>query len=290
MDLLTARNGAPPPPVQTKSTRNEGRKRSFWRWQRRALKAARDHEGREAAEAVQAAERNQQRAAQRRAKAAALDRKTAARHRRHRDCLLKQIKKGARLLNQQKEKRAAEERRKCRRQQHEEMLQRAAERKRRRRERHNLTAALAQRRHWRLGLKMLLLLVIFAAYLECAAAMPRGNVAAAAAGAGQRKKPAHVYCTRTNIPLMLAFAKTIHKRRPAALTHAGIRYGRRLAALARPHAGAINTGIPRSCRECSGALLRCVNNFDKVSFDLLNRRGGPPRSVPLTLSGAESSL
>ena len=115
--------------------------------------------------------RNQQRAAQRRAKAAALDRKTAARHRRHRDCLLKQIKKGARLLNQQKEKRAAEERRKCRRQQHEEMLQRAAERKRRRRERHNLTAALAQRRHWRLGLKMLLLLVIFAAYLECAAAM-----------------------------------------------------------------------------------------------------------------------
>ena len=171
MDLLTARNGAPPPPVQTKSTRNEGRKRSFWRWQRRALKAARDHEGREAAEAVQAAERNQQRAAQRRAKAAALDRKTAARHRRHRDCLLKQIKKGARLLNQQKEKRAAEERRKCRRQQHEEMLQRAAERKRKRRERHNLTAALAQRRHWRLGLKMLLLLVIFAAYLECAAAM-----------------------------------------------------------------------------------------------------------------------
>ena len=188
MDLLTARNGAPPPPVQTKSTRNEGRKRSFWRWQRRALKAARDHEGREAAEAVQAAERNQQRAAQRRAKAAALDRKTAARHRRHRDCLLKQIKKGARLLNQQKEKRAAEERRKCRRQQHEEMLQRAAERKRRRRERHNLTAALAQRRHWRLGLKMLLLLVIFAAYLECAAAMPRGNVAAAAAGAGQRQR------------------------------------------------------------------------------------------------------
>ena len=188
MDLLTARNGAPPPPVQTKSTRNEGRKRSFWRWQRRALKAARDHEGREAAEAVQAAERNQQRAAQRRAKAAALDRKTAARHRRHRDCLLKQIKKGARLLNQQKEKRAAEERRKCRRQQHEEMLQRAAERKRRRRERHNLTAAFAQCRHWRLGLKMLLLLVIFAAYLECAAAMPRGNVAAAAAGAGQRQR------------------------------------------------------------------------------------------------------
>ena len=189
MDLLTARNGAPPPPVQTKSTRNEGRKRSFWGWQRRALKAARDHEGREAAEAVQAAERNQQRAAQRRAKAAALDRKTAARHRRHRDCLLwyrKQINKGARLLNQQKEKRAAEERRKCRRQQHEEMLQRAAERKRRRRERHNLTAALAQCRHWRLALKVLLLLVIFAAYLECAAAMPRGNVAAAAAGAGQR--------------------------------------------------------------------------------------------------------
>ena len=169
MDLLTARNGAPPPPVQTKSTRNEGRKRSFWRWQRRALKAARDHEGREAAEAVQAAERNQQRAAQRRAKAAALDRKTAARHRRHRDCLLKQIKKGARLLNQQKEKRAAEERRKCRRQQHEEMLQRAAERKRRRRERYNLTAALAQCRHWRLGLKVLLLLGFFAAYLECAA-------------------------------------------------------------------------------------------------------------------------
>ena len=189
MDLLTARNGAPPPPVQTKSTRNEGRKRSFWRWQRRALKAARDHEGREAAEAVQAAERNQQRAAQRRAKAAALDRKTAARHRQHRDCLLwyhKQIKKGARILKQQKEKRAAEERRKCRRQQHEEMLQRAAERKRRRRERHNLTAALAQCRHWRLGLKVLLLLVFFAAYLECAAAMPRGNVAAAAAGAGQR--------------------------------------------------------------------------------------------------------
>ena len=146
MDLLTARNGAPPPPVQTKSTRNEGRKRSFWGWQRRALKAARDHEGREAAEAVQAAERNQQRATQRRAKAAALDRKTAALHRRHRDCLLwyrKQINKGARLLNQQKEKRAAEERRKCRRQQHEEMLQRAAERKRRRRERYNLTAALA---------------------------------------------------------------------------------------------------------------------------------------------------
>ena len=191
MDLLTARNGAPPPPVQTKSTRNEGRKRSFWRWQRRALKAARDHEGREAAEAVQAAERNQQRAAQRRAKAAALDRKTAARHRLHRNCLLwyhKQIKKGARILKQQKEKRAAEERRKCRRQQHDEMLQRAAERKRRRRERYNLTAALAQCRHWRLGLKMLLLLVIFAAYLECAAAMPRGNVAAAAAGAGQRQR------------------------------------------------------------------------------------------------------
>ena len=155
----------------------------------RRRNAARKHEQREAAEAVQAAERNQQRAAQRRAKAAALDRKTAARHRRHRDCLLwyrKQINKGARLLNQRMEKRAAEERRKCRRQQHEEMLQRAAERKRRRRERYNLTAALARCRHWRLGLKALLLFVFFAAYLECAAAMPRGNVAAAAAGAGQR--------------------------------------------------------------------------------------------------------
>ena len=172
-------------------TAKQRRNRSFLRWRRRARKAARKHEQREAAKAVQAAERNQQRAAQRRAKAAALDRKTAARHRQHRDCLLwyhKQIKKGARILKQQKEKRAAEERRKCRRQQHEEMLQRAAERKRRRRERHNLTAALAQRRHWRLGLKMLLLLVIFAAYLECAAAMPRGNVAAAAAGAGQRQR------------------------------------------------------------------------------------------------------
>ena len=176
-------------PVQTKFTRNERRNRSFLRWRRRARKAARKHEQGEAAKAVQAAERNQQRAAQRRAKAAALDRKTAARHRLHRNCLLwyhKQIKKGARILKQQKEKRAAEERRKCRRQQHEEMLQRAAERKRRRRERYNLTAALAQRRHWRLGLKVLLLLVFFAAYLECAAAMPRGNVAAAAAGAGQR--------------------------------------------------------------------------------------------------------
>ena len=193
-DLLTARNGLRngahhPPPVQTKSTRKEGRKRKFFGWRRRAREAGRDHEQREAAEAVQAAERNQQRAAQRRAKAAALDRKTAARHRLHRNCLLwyhKQIKKGARILKQQKEKRAAEERRKCRRQQHEEMLQRAAERKRRRRERHNLTAAFAQCRHWRLGLKVLLLLGFFAAYLECAAAMPRGNVAAAAAGAGQR--------------------------------------------------------------------------------------------------------
>ena len=125
-DLLTARNGAPPPPVQTKSTRNEGRKRKLLGWRRRARQAARKHEQGEAAKAVQAAERNQQRAAQRRAKAAALDRKTAARHRQHRDCLLwyhKQIKKGARILKQQKEKRAAEERRKCRRQQHEEMLQ-----------------------------------------------------------------------------------------------------------------------------------------------------------------------
>ena len=170
-------NGADPPYVQTKSTRNERRKRWFSGWRRRALKSARDHEKREAAETVQAAERKQQQAAQRRAKAAALDRKTAALKRRHREWIRKQINKRDRLLNQLMEKRAAEIRRKWRRQQHEEILQRAAERKRRRRERHNhnLTAALAQRRHWRLAFKALLLFVFFAAYLECAAAMPRRN-------------------------------------------------------------------------------------------------------------------
>ena len=153
-------NGADPPYVQTKSTRNEWRKRWFSGWRRQALKAARDHEKREAAETVQAAERKQQQAAQRRAKAAALDRKTAAFKRRHREWIRKQINKRDRLLNQLMEKRAAEIRRKWRRQQHEEILQRAAERKRRRRERHkhNLTAALAQRRHWRLAFKALLLL------------------------------------------------------------------------------------------------------------------------------------
>ena len=76
-------NGTDPPYVQTKSTRNERRKRWFSGWRRRALKSARDHEKREAAETVQAAERKQQQAAQRRAKAAALDRKTAAFKRRH---------------------------------------------------------------------------------------------------------------------------------------------------------------------------------------------------------------
>ena len=160
-------NGTDPPYVQTKSTRNERRKRWFSGWRRRALKAARDHEKRDAAETVQAAERKQQqaaqrraKAAQRRAKAAALDRKTAALKRRHREWIRKQINKRDRLLNQLMEKRAAEIRRKWRRQQHEEILQRAAERKRRRRERHNhnLTAALAQRRHWRLAFKALLLL------------------------------------------------------------------------------------------------------------------------------------
>ena len=50
-------NGADPPYVQTKSTRNEWRKRWFSGWRRRALKAARDHEKRDAAETVQAAER-----------------------------------------------------------------------------------------------------------------------------------------------------------------------------------------------------------------------------------------
>ena len=143
-------NGTDPPYVQTKSTRNERRKRWFSGWRRRALKSARDHEKREAAETVQAAERKQQqaaqrraKAAQRRAKAAALDRKTAALKRRHREWIRKQINKRDRLLNQLMEKRAAEIRRKWRRQQHEEILQRAAERKRRRRERHNhnLTAA-----------------------------------------------------------------------------------------------------------------------------------------------------
>ena len=147
-DLLTFRNGADPSPIPTKFTngaaRNERRKRSFWGWQRRALTAGRDHEGREAAEAVQAAERNQQRAAQRRAKAAALDRKTAALKRRHRERIRKQINKRDRLLNQLMEKRAAEIRRKWRRQQHEEILQRAAERKRRRRERHTRPRARDQ--------------------------------------------------------------------------------------------------------------------------------------------------
>ena len=140
-------NGTDPPYVQTKSTRNaknERRKRWFSGWRRRALKSARDHEKREAAETVQAAERKQQQAAQRRAKvaqrrakAAALDRKTAALKRRHREWIRKQINKRDRLLNQLMEKRAAKIRRKWRRQQHEEILQRAAERKRRRRERHN---------------------------------------------------------------------------------------------------------------------------------------------------------
>ena len=37
-------NGADPPYVQTKSTRNERRKRWFSGWRRRALKSARDHE------------------------------------------------------------------------------------------------------------------------------------------------------------------------------------------------------------------------------------------------------
>ena len=50
-------NGTDPPYVQTKSTRNERRKRWFSGWRRRALKSARDHEKREAAETVQAAER-----------------------------------------------------------------------------------------------------------------------------------------------------------------------------------------------------------------------------------------
>ena len=120
-------NGADPPYVQTKSTRNaknERRKRWFSGWRRRALKAARDHEKRDAAETVQAAERKQQqaaqrraKAAQRRAKAAALDRKTAALKRRHRERIRKQINKRDRLLNQLMEKRAAEIRRKWRRQQ-----------------------------------------------------------------------------------------------------------------------------------------------------------------------------
>ena len=98
MDLLTARNGAPPPPVQTKSTRNEGRKRSFWRWQRRALKAARDHEGREAAEAVQAAERNQLRATPhaREIPNQPLD-PNAQGHRKH-SARLKQSQKGATVI------------------------------------------------------------------------------------------------------------------------------------------------------------------------------------------------
>ena len=112
-------NGADPPYVQTKSTRNaknERRKRWFSGWRRRALKSARDHEKREAAETVQAAERKQQQAAQRRAKAAALDRKTAALKRRHRERIRKQINKRDRLLNQLMEKRAAEIRRKWRRQ------------------------------------------------------------------------------------------------------------------------------------------------------------------------------
>ena len=55
-------NGADPPYVQTKSTRNKRRKRWFSGWRRRALKAARDHKNREAAETMQATERKQQQA------------------------------------------------------------------------------------------------------------------------------------------------------------------------------------------------------------------------------------
>jgi hypothetical protein len=91
------------------------------------------------------------------------------------------------------------------------------------------------------------------------------------------QKPAHVYCTRTNIPLMLAFAKTIHKSQGSSEKLLKVNVGVKEA----PHSGRTYTALSRVT---DPAGLVCLDHEgESPTLERLRWAGSPGSTMSVAL-------